>query len=67
MALRFPSELPPEKLHKPPFDHEAMFTGLLMGFAVVAFATCFLFVMNGKAEQWLGSFTKGPAPLEAAK
>lgn len=44
-----------------------MFTGLLMGFAVVAFATCFLFVMNGKAEQWLGSFTKGPAPLETAK
>lgn len=67
MALQYPSDLPPERRHKPPFDYEAMFTGLLMGFAVLAFAACLLFVINGKAEQWIQTYLRGKKVIEASK
>lgn len=66
MALQFPSDLPPEQRQKLSFDFEVMLSGLLMGFAVLAFAACLLFVLNGKAEKWLLSFSGKAAVPKAA-
>ena len=44
-----------------------MFSGLLMGFAVLAFAACLLLVVNGMAEKWIQSFLRGEKVIEASR
>lgn len=44
-----------------------MLSGLLMGFAVVAFAACTLFVLNGRAERWLQMLFQTQKATEGSK
>ena len=67
MALQFPSDLPPHCREKPAFDFEAMFSGVLMGVAVLAFAACLLLVINGRAEKWLRARFEDHAAARAAR